>query len=64
MAMRLHRIKYRDTLRRLSKRYYGSPEFAMVIYQANSHILLNPDYLTVGQSIMIPHLPLGAMRIG
>lgn len=64
MAVRLHRIRYRDTLERLSQEYYGTPEFAMVIYRVNSHYLANPNYLTVGQEIVIPHLPIGAMRIG
>ena len=64
MIIRLHRIRYRDTLERLSEQYYGTREFAMVIYRHNSHYLDNPNYLTVGQEIVIPHLPIGAMRLG
>jgi NitT/TauT family transport system substrate-binding protein len=43
-----------DTLSRLAVRYYGDPFKWKKIYDANKQTMRNPDYIYVGQRIMIP----------
>jgi nucleoid-associated protein YgaU len=57
MGARVHTIRYGETLESISEAYYRSPEFDNFIYSANTHVILNPNRLDVGQHIVIPHLP-------
>ena len=43
-----------DTLSRLALRYYGDMFKWSKIYEANKQTMKNPDYIYVGQKIMIP----------
>jgi nucleoid-associated protein YgaU len=43
-----------DTLSHLALRFYGSRNKWGKIYQANAKTLKNPDYIYIGQQLMIP----------
>ncbi|HXG51758.1 MAG TPA: ABC transporter substrate-binding protein [candidate division Zixibacteria bacterium] len=43
-----------DTLSRLAQRYYGDGHKWRLIYEANRPKMSNPDYIYVGQKIVIP----------
>lgn len=43
-----------DTLSRLALRYYGSAQKWPKIYEANKSTVKNPNYIYIGQKIMIP----------
>ncbi len=47
-------IKPGDTLSRLSERFYNSPEKWTKIYEANRESVRNPNYIYIGQRIIIP----------
>jgi LysM repeat protein len=47
-------VKAGDTLSRLAGRYYGDPFKWGRIYDANKQTLKNPNYIFIGQRIMIP----------
>ncbi len=51
---RRHRIADGDTLERLSRRYLGDPTRETEIFQANRHVLQNPEILPVGRWLRIP----------
>lgn len=53
----LHRIVNGDTLADISKTYYGSPEYALVIFNANRNELVSPDILPIGKELVIPNKP-------
>lgn len=53
-----HTIKPGDTLESISEAYYRSPEFDNYIYDHNLHTIQNPNYLPVGQTLIIPYIPL------
>ncbi len=51
---RWHRISRFDNLSELSKKYYGTPEFALFIFEANRQSLASPDILPLGLELIIP----------
>ena len=52
------RIKNGSRLTIMSKRYYGSKEYWVYIYEANKDQIQNPDDIPVGTLIRIPKLDL------
>lgn len=59
-GMRRYAVKPGDTLPGISRKFYGAPDWAMVIWEHNRHYVLNPNQLAPGQVIVIPHLPVHA----
>lgn len=49
-----HRIADGDTLALLAQRYLGSADRQMEIFEANRHVLYNPDLLPIGVMLKIP----------
>jgi NitT/TauT family transport system substrate-binding protein len=49
-------VKLGDTLSHLATRFYGSMDKWRTIYQANAKTVKNPDYIYVGQKLVIPAL--------
>jgi LysM repeat protein len=47
-------VKIGDTLSHLALRFYGSPHKWSRIYEANAKTLKNPDYIYIGQELLIP----------
>jgi len=47
-------VKAGDTLSKISKQFYGSPNQFMKIYEANKDQLSDPDKIQVGQELKIP----------
>ncbi len=47
-------VKIGDTLSHLALRFYGSPHKWSKIYEANAKTLKNPDYIYIGQELLIP----------
>jgi ABC-type nitrate/sulfonate/bicarbonate transport system substrate-binding protein len=47
-------IKAGDTLSKLSARFYGSADKWKRIFEANAQTIKNPDFIYVGQKILIP----------
>jgi NitT/TauT family transport system substrate-binding protein len=47
-------VKAGDTLSHLAEWFYGSALKWQKIYQANRKVILNPDYIYVGQRIIVP----------
>jgi len=47
-------VKAGDTLRDLALRFYGSSNKWAKIYQANAKTLENPNYIYIGQQLLIP----------
>jgi len=45
-----------DTLGKIAKEFYGNPMKYKEIFEANTHILKNPDTISVGQVLNIPSL--------
>jgi LysM repeat protein len=43
-----------DTLSHLALRFYGSAHKWPKIYEANAKTLRNPDYIYIGQALLIP----------
>src|SRR5262245_58415859 len=52
--VRTYRVKAGDTLSKISKESYGSPQEYMRIYEANRDQLNDPDKIKVGQELKIP----------
>lgn len=52
-----HRIVNGDTLEQLSSKYYGSPEYARIIFEANRKSLASPAILPLGKELIIPAKP-------
>lgn len=52
--IRYHQVRYGDTLTSISTAYYGSPDYAMAIYQHNKHYVANPNQLHPGQKLSLP----------
>ena len=50
------RIHDGSRLTKISKRYYGSKDFWVYIYEANREHISNPDHISVGTIIKIPKL--------
>ena len=53
-SARLYKVKAGDTLSKISKEFYGSPNQYMKIFEANKDQLTNPDNIKVGQELKIP----------
>jgi len=47
-------VKAGDTLSKISKQFYGSPNDYMKIFEANKDKLKDPDKIQVGQELKIP----------
>jgi len=47
-------VKAGDTLSDLAERFYGSALKWRTIYEANRKIIINPDYIYIGQRIIVP----------
>lgn len=54
--MREHRVKFPENLSTLSLKYYGTVHHAMDIYQANRSVLSDPDSVSPGMVLVIPHI--------
>lgn len=64
MRMREHRVAPGENLSDISQYYYGSPNYALVIYQHNKDIIQNPNNIYVAQVLVIPHIPLSHRVLG
>lgn len=52
-----YEVQKGDTLSKISKAHYGSPNKYMVIFEANKPMLSDPDKIYPGQVLRIPQLP-------
>jgi LysM repeat protein len=52
--VRTYMVKSGDTLSKISKQFYGSPNDYMKIFNANRDQLADPDKIKVGQELKIP----------
>jgi nucleoid-associated protein YgaU len=52
--VRTYTVKSGDTLSKISKQFYGSPNDYMKIFDANRDHLTDPDKIKVGQELKIP----------
>ncbi len=50
----VHEVVSGDTLSGIAKKYYGSGNLYMRIFEANRDVLDNPDLIKVGQKLKIP----------
>src|SRR5262249_36081146 len=53
-TQRTYTVKAGDTLSKISKEFYGSPNQYMKIFEANQDKLTDPDKIQVGQELKIP----------
>ncbi|NEV63108.1 LysM peptidoglycan-binding domain-containing protein [Thiorhodococcus minor] len=53
-ALSVYRVRERDSLGRISSRFYGSSGQWHRLFEANRHLLDNPDQLTPGMTLVIP----------
>ena len=53
-AVQEYTIKAGDTLSRLSEKFYNSPDKWSKIYEANRESVKNPNYIYIGQKLVIP----------
>jgi nucleoid-associated protein YgaU len=51
-----HTVQNEDTLSGLARDYYGKPGLAGLIYQANRHLIDDPDDLVPGWTLRIPEI--------
>jgi nucleoid-associated protein YgaU len=51
---RTYKVKAGDTLSKISKEFYGSPNEYMKIFEANKDQLTDPNKIQVGQELKIP----------
>jgi nucleoid-associated protein YgaU len=51
---RIHEVVKGDTLSAIAMKYYGSANKYMKIFEANRHILDDPDKIKPGQKLTIP----------
>jgi nucleoid-associated protein YgaU len=51
---RTYKVKSGDTLSKISKEFYGSPNEYMKIFEANKDQLTDPNKIQVGQELKIP----------
>lgn len=51
-----HTVKSGESLSKISKHYYGDPMKYTAIFEANTHILKNPNIIYPGQELVIPNL--------
>ena len=52
--VRMYTVKSGDTLSKISKQFFGSPNDYMKIFDANRDQLTDPDKIKVGQELKIP----------
>lgn len=50
-----HTVKSGESLSKIAKKYYGDPMKYKKIFEANTHILRNPDIIHPDQVLVIPH---------
>jgi len=53
-GLRTYKVKSGDTLSKISKEFYGSPNEYMKIFEANKDQLTDPNKIQVGQELKIP----------
>ena len=53
-AERIYEVKAGDTLSKIAKEEYGDANAYMVIFEANTDILKNPNMIQPGQKLKIP----------
>src|SRR5262245_39679006 len=53
-ANRTYTVKVGDTLSKIAKQYYGDSRLYRRIFEANRHVLRDPDHIQVGQVLQIP----------
>ena len=51
-----HTVASGESLSKIAKHYYKDPMKYQAIFQANTHILKNPDMIHPGQELVIPNL--------
>ena len=51
-----HMVTSGETLGKIAKHYYGEAGKYKKIFEANTHILKNPDLIHPGQELIIPNL--------
>ena len=51
-----HTVQQGETLGKIAKKYYGDSSKYRAIFQANTHILKNPDLIHPNQELVIPKL--------
>ncbi|MDT7831020.1 LysM peptidoglycan-binding domain-containing protein [Flavobacteriaceae bacterium S356] len=51
-----HTVKSGESLSKIAKHYYGNPMKYTAIFDANTHILKNPNVIHPGQELVIPNL--------
>ena len=51
-----HTVTSGETLAKIAKQYYGNAMKYTAIFKANTNILKNPDFIQVGQELVIPNL--------
>lgn len=56
MGLVHYRVEHGDTLRSIAHSFYKDGDKWVVIYRFNKHYLTDPNLLTPGQIIIIPHL--------
>ncbi|NNG09115.1 MAG: LysM peptidoglycan-binding domain-containing protein [Arenibacter sp.] len=50
-----HTVKSGESLSKIAKKYYGDPMKYKKIFEANTHILKNPDIIHPDQVLVIPN---------
>jgi len=50
-----HKVVSGDTLGKIAKKYYGTPGAYMKIFEANTHILKDPNVIFPDQELIIPN---------
>jgi nucleoid-associated protein YgaU len=53
-AAQEHTVQIGDSLSRVAQKYYGDITKWSKIYEANKQTIKNPNYIFVGQKIVIP----------
>ncbi|MCC7496457.1 MAG: LysM peptidoglycan-binding domain-containing protein [Bryobacterales bacterium] len=53
-AVKTYTVQPGDTLSKISKQFYGSPNQYMKIFEANRNQLSDPDKIRAGQQLVIP----------
>lgn len=51
---RTYTVKSGDSLSKIAKQFYGDPMKYMAIFEANTHILKDPNLIHPGQELIIP----------
>lgn len=55
-GMRVHTVLPTENLSVISQEYYGSPKYALVIFQHNRDVITDPNAIYPGQELVIPHI--------